>query len=268
MAAGVAGATGMVQSNMEKFKGVKNKEEMVGRIKGGGEGGGGDGSHSHGGSGAPMGAMKAIGSPAPMASPNKSKTMASPNKNHAGGVGKYTPYKMAAHGHNNSPIDKNYGDAAKRGHSAAAMKSFDVPNGLNEETVNKTPTSPGALNMGTAGGVGSSPAKGFWGSVGNVFSGGLSGRIKKRRAKRKAAKEAKAAAAAEAAGANAGGGDMGGGDGAHSHGGGGEAMATAGGVGGDAGAMAAETAAATAAPEAPVANVAAAAAVPGEEEVV
>jgi len=170
-----------------------------------------------------------------------------------GGVGKYAPFKMG-------------------GHELPGIKQRGVPytagDPLNAQMVDGISTTPGKF----ASSVGSSPAKGFWGSAANIFSGGLSGRIKKRRAKRKAAREAKAAKAAELASANTG--DVGaGGDGAHTHGGGGEAMATAGGVGGDTVANTITNAEPVEAPVAdeaaaavPVADVTAEAGVPEAEE--
>ena len=66
----------------------------------------------------------------------------------------YTPYKMKAD--NNDPMTKNYGAVAPGKMRAFGTKDSDMPDGIS--------TTPGKY----AGGVGSSPNKGFFG---NIFKG-------------------------------------------------------------------------------------------------
>lgn len=66
----------------------------------------------------------------------------------------YTPYKMKAD--NNDPMTKNYGSVAPGKMRAFGTKDSDMPDGIS--------TTPGKY----AGGVGSSPNKGFFG---NIFKG-------------------------------------------------------------------------------------------------
>jgi len=84
-----------------------------------------------------------------MASPNKNMKTGDYNQGFEGGTGGYKPFQMKAAGHNNSPIEKNYGSPAQRGMDMNAL---------------------GTKSKEMDGGVGSafdfaSPAKGFWDKV-------------------------------------------------------------------------------------------------------
>ena len=88
----------------------------------------------------------------------------------------YTPYKMKAANHNNSPFDKNYGAV-----TPGKMRSFDSTDGaINENMIDGVSQKSGLLY--TEGGVGSSPAKGWLsniakgiGNVGKKVAGGVFG---------------------------------------------------------------------------------------------
>ena len=74
----------------------------------------------------------------------------------------YTPYKMV--GHTLPGIKQRSGSAAK-------LKAFDSPTGLNAGMVDGISTTPNKFN----GGVGSSPAKGFWDKVKSFGKKALTG---------------------------------------------------------------------------------------------
>lgn len=72
----------------------------------------------------------------------------------------YTPYKMKASGHNNSPIEKNYGSKSDRG--------FGVPftGGVGS---NEMESGVGDKFEGMPYSENASPAKGLFGAIGNIF---------------------------------------------------------------------------------------------------
>ena len=75
----------------------------------------------------------------------------------------YTPYKMKASGHNNSPIEKNYGSKSDRG--------FGVPftGGVGS---NEMESGVGDKFEGMPYSENASPAKGLFGAIGNIFKKG------------------------------------------------------------------------------------------------
>ena len=72
----------------------------------------------------------------------------------------YKPFEMKAKGHNNSPIEKNYGSPAQRG----IATSKGLAGGEPGKPQAKTGVGSG-LNFAA---VGSSPAKGFWDKVKSI----------------------------------------------------------------------------------------------------
>ena len=85
--------------------------------------------------------------------------MASPNK--IKGVGyNYKPFEMKAKGHNNSPIEKNFGTPLQRGIATSKGLSGGEPGKPQAKTGVGS-----ALNYAA---VGSSPAKGFWDKVKSI----------------------------------------------------------------------------------------------------
>tara|TARA_R100001463_G_scaffold66204_1_gene119620 strand:+ start:160 stop:882 length:723 start_codon:yes stop_codon:yes gene_type:complete len=81
-------------------------------------------------------------------------------------VAKYTPYKMKASGHDNSPIEKNYGSKSDRG--------FGVPftGGVGS---NEMESGVGDKFEGMPYSKKASPTKGLFGAIGNLFGGNKGG---------------------------------------------------------------------------------------------
>jgi hypothetical protein len=168
-------------------------EKMQAKAKAKAKAGGGDGAHTHGAAPTTF-----------KSSPAKNMKTGDYSQGFEGGVGGYKSFEMKAKGHNNSPIEKNFGTPLQRGIATSKGLSGGEPG----KPQAKTGVGSG-LNFAA---VGSSPAKGFWDKVKSIGKKALDPLGLKKKADKVLGINQKA----EAPAAGEGGG--GGGDGAHTHG--------------------------------------------------